>query len=243
MNVPQISVKDQLKKLVELQKVDGEIYNLKTELTEKPAIIEKLKNSFDENKEHLKTLEDKFKSIQLQRKDKELDLKVKEDEITKSNIQLTQLKTNKEYTAKLSEIEHIKADKSIIEEKILISYDESDVVSKEMEKEKSNVAELEKNFLSKKKEVEEQVRQLEDRAKVLETQRKQITPEIEQIFLNRYEKILSHKQGLAIVPVMKDSCGGCFMNVPQQTINAIKMHDQVIACEMCTRILYLEEDL
>ena len=244
VEVPQISIKDQLKKMVDLQKIDGEIYNLKTQLIEKPVLIEDLKNKFEQNKVQLKALDDKLKTIQLKRKEHELELKSKEDEITKANIQLTQLKTNKEYSAKLSEMEHIKADQSIVEENILLSYDESDSVSKEIEKEKGNVAALEKTFLAKKKEVEEEVKQIEDRVKILETQRTQISPEIDHIILSRYEKILSHKQGIAIVPVTTgNSCGGCFMNVPQQTINAMKMHDQIIACEMCTRILYLEEDL
>ena len=70
----------------------------------------------------------KFKSIQLKRKELELEMKAGEDDIAKSNIQLTQLKTNKEYQIKLNEIASIKADKSIIEEKILLSYDAADAV-------------------------------------------------------------------------------------------------------------------
>ena len=241
--MPEISVKDQLKKLVDLQKIDGEIYQLKVASEEKPVVIEHLKVDFEKNKDHLKALEDKFKSVQLDRKGKELELKTKEEEIAKANIQLTQLKTNKEYSAKMTEIEHIKADKSIVEEKILISYDDGDAVGKEMEKEKTKVADLEKNFLTKKKEIEEEVRQMEERIKTLEAQRKQIIPGVDPSLLSRYERILEHKQGIAIAPIKDSSCGGCFMNIPTQTINEIKMHDHLVVCEMCTRILYLEDDL
>jgi hypothetical protein len=45
------------------------------------------------------------------------------------------------------------------------------------------------------------------------------------------------------VPVKAHACGGCFMNVPEQTINEIRMHDKIVSCEMCARILYTEEDL
>lgn len=241
--MPGISVKDQIKKLVELQKVDGEIYNLKRDLEEKPVLIENLKQQFEQEKGHLKNLENQLKDIQLKRKEKELELKVKEEEIAKANIQLSQLKTNKEYTAKLTEIENIKVDKSIIEEKILLSFDESDGASGAIDKEKAKVAQSEKDFLMLKKQLEDDIKFIQDRLHVLEGQRSQFLPDIDKSSFMRYEKTLQHKNGLAIVPVVKSSCGGCFMNVPAQTINAIKMHDQFIYCEMCTRILYLEDDL
>ena len=116
--MPDISVQDQIKKIVELQKIDGEIYNLQVELKEKPAVLDQLKAEFEGHKEALTVLEEKLKTIQVDRKEKELELKVQEDEITKANVQLYQIKTNKEYTVKITEIEHIKSDQSFIEEKI-----------------------------------------------------------------------------------------------------------------------------
>ncbi|MCK5178044.1 MAG: hypothetical protein KAR32_00810 [Candidatus Omnitrophica bacterium] len=241
--MPDISVKDQIKKIVELQKVDGEIHNLKIELKEKPVILAQLKEGFELRKDALTALEEKRQAVQVRRKERELELKTQEDEIAKANAQLLQIKTNKEYTAKISEIEHIKADKSIIEEKILMSYDESDAVNAETEKEKVKVDEEEKNYLAKKKQTEGDIKVIEDRIKVLDSQRNKATEGIDQSFLNRYERILKHKDGIAIVPIRgEDSCGGCFMNVTPQKINAIKMHQELIECEMCSRILYLEDD-
>jgi len=241
--VTQISIKDQIKKLVDLQKIDAEIYNVNTGLTEKPAVIEELRKKFEVSKTHLNQLEEKFKGIQLKRKELELEMKAREDDIAKSNIQLTQLKTNKEYQIKLNEIASIKADKSIIEEKILLSYDEADAVQGEIAKEKVVVEAQEKRYLARKKEVEDEIRLMEDRVKVLESQRKQQLPGVDRTLLNRYEKVLAHKDGLGIAPITDNSCGGCHMNVPPQTINAIKMHDQLVECEICQRIMYLEDDL
>ena len=239
----QISIKDQIKKLVDLQKIDAEIYNVNTGLTEKPAVIEELRKKFEVSKTHLNQLEEKFKGIQLKRKELELEMKAREDDIAKSNIQLTQLKTNKEYQIKLNEIASIKADKSIIEEKILLSYDEADAVQAEIGKEKVAPGAEEKQYLARKKEIEDDIKLMEDRVKVLESQRKQQLPGVDRTLLNRYEKVLAHKDGLGIAPITDNSCGGCHMNVPPQTINAIKMHDQLIECEICQRIMYLEDDL
>ena len=241
--MPQVSIRDQLKRLVELQKIDKEAFDYRQELKEKPAYLENLKGQFEEKKSGLKALEDKFKTLQLSRKDKELELKIKEEEIAKANVQLSQIKTNREYTAKLTEIETLKATKSIVEEKILMSYDESDAVSAQIDKEKKFLAEEEKKYFETKKEVEDAVKVLQDKVKVQEGKRVQITPDIDKEILARYEKILDKKNGIAIVTANRNVCGGCFMNVPDQTVNEIKMHERVIICEMCARILYLEDDL
>ncbi len=242
--MPDTSVNDQIKKMIELQKIDGEIHNLKIELQEKPASLAELKEEFEAKKEGLAELEEKSKTVQVARKEKELELKTQEDEIAKANAQLSQIKTNKEYTAKITEIEHIKADQSIIEEKILVSYDEGDAIATEVEKEKVKVGEEEQKYLAKKKETEGDIKVIEDRIKVLDSQRQQATAGVDPTILNRYERILRHKEGIAIVPVQGEgTCGGCFMNVTSQQINAMKMNQELVECEMCSRILYIEDDL
>ncbi len=240
--MPEVSVKGQIRKLVELQKIDSEIYALKVDLQEKPACIEELKKKFEEGKAHLHALEEKLKRALLDRKTLELGLKGQEDEIAKANTQLTQIKTNREYQAKITEIESHKADKSVLEEKILVSYDETDVIHAEIVKEKTAVAGQEKQYLERKRIIEDEIAVTQDRVHVLESQKKQVLPEVDKNCLIRYEKILTHKNGLAIVPVQGSSCGGCFMNVTPQKINSIKMHDQLTECEMCQRILYIEDD-
>ena len=241
--MPQVSIKDQLKRLVEIQAIDSEIYALRKNLLEKPLLVEGLRQKFEEKKAGLKSLEDKLKNLQVERKAKELELQVKEGDITKSNTQLFSLKTNKEYQTKLAEIESFKADKSVIEEKVILLSDETDAVAAEIDKEKKFLAEEERKYLQQKKETEDEVKALQDKLAVLDAKRKQISPEVDKVFLSRYERILENKEGLALVPVVGSACGGCFMNTPPQVINEIKMHEKLVSCEMCARILYLEEDL
>jgi len=237
------SVKEQVKKLVEVQAIDAEIYRIQRELKERPAFLEELKNKFEVKKENLKALEAKSKNELLNRKSLELELQTKEGEITKANTQLSSLKTNREYQAKLTEIENIKADRSLFEEKILISYDATDAINKEIETEKKVLSTEEGKYLEEKKQVDASVQEMGEQLKLLLNQRSQLLPAIEKSNLSRYERILENKVGLAIVPVAGNSCGGCFMNVPDQVVNEMKMHERLIACEMCSRILYLEEDL
>ena len=241
--MPETPVKDQIRNLIELQKLDKEIYEKRMELQEKPAFVEVLKGQFERKKLTLNQLEEKAKAIQLKRKEKELELKQKEEGIIKANGALNAIKTNREYTAKITEIEGLKADIAIIEEKILEFYDQGDQINAEVDKEKIIVGEEEKKYLAKKSEVEADVKVVDDRIKVLEGQRKQLTPAVDKNILKPYEAILQKKEGLAIVAIKGTSCGGCFMNITPQGINTIRMGQEYIQCDFCTRILYIEEDL
>lgn len=241
--MPEVSIKDQIKKLVELQTIDAEIYLYKRDLREKPLYVEELKKRYEDKKAGLKVLEEKAKTIQVNRKSQELELQTKEGDIVKANAQLSLLKTNKEYQAKLTEIASMKADKSVIEEKILVFYDEGDAANADIEKERKFLAEEEQKYLTQKKEVDNSIKEIEEKLKILNLKRNQITPDVSKANLSRYERILENKDGLAIVPVNGNSCGGCFMSVPDQVIIEIKMHERLILCEMCSRVLYLTDDL
>jgi len=237
------SLKDQLRKLVELQAMDVDVYALKTALRDRPKEIEQLKAQFEAKKSTLKQLEDKLKSIQVVQKDLDNDLKAQETAIAKADSSLSLLKTNKEYQARLMEIEGYKADKSVIEEKILMGFDEVEAARKAVEAERATVAQYEKDFAAKKKEVEDAVAVMADQLKVKESQRSRITPDVRPDLLGRYERILQNKEGLGLVEVKDHTCSGCHMHVTDQLMNQIKMYDQMICCDMCARILYLADEL
>jgi hypothetical protein len=237
------NLKDQIRKLVELQVMDEEIFRFKRELREKPAQLEALKIDFESRKVKLKGLEDKLKAIQVVQKELELDLKVKEEGIARADASLGFLKTNKEYQARLLEIENMKADESIVEEKILLGYDEVDAARKALETEKIAVAQYEKEFYAQKKQVDDDMAIIGDRLKVKESQRARIAPQVRPDCLSRYERILKNKNGLGIVKVVDHTCGGCFMHLTEQVLNDLKKYEEIIACDMCARILYLADEL
>ena len=243
MTVESQNLKDQIRKLVELQIMDEEIFSLNRELREKPAELESFKVEFESKKRKLKSLEDKLKAVQVIQKDLELDLKVKEEGIAKADASLALLKTNKEYQARLLEIENLKADKSIAEEKILLGFDEVDAARKAVEAERAAVLLYEKEFNVKKKKVDDDVAVISDQLKVKESQRARIAPEVRPDYLSRYERILKNKDGLGIVKVIDHACGGCYMHLTEQVMNELKKYEQIISCDQCARILYLVDEL
>ena len=234
-----VDLKSQISQLVHLQTIDSEIYVLKNEKELKPKEIQAIDAAFEEKKKHLAALEQTLLSFQKQRKDKELELASKEESAKKLETQLYQLKTNKEYQAMMQQIQDAKADASVIEDQILGLLEQADKIKNDSSQEKQRLQEEEKVAEGQKRHIQDRLKEIDERIAQLEAQRKQITPALDKKILTQYERILLNRDGLAIVSVKDNSCGGCNMLVPPQVINLIRMYERIITCEVCNRILYI----
>ncbi len=237
-----MDLKTQLLGLVKLQELDSEIYALGNEKAAKPLEIKALEDAFELKKQGLAALEKKSLDIQKQRKERELELATNAEAVKKLSGQLFSLKTNKEFQTMQQQIADTKADGSLIEEKILLSFEESDKVKAEIDAENLKIKEEEKVFLQQKKTVQDRVQEIQGRINQLDALRKQaLDGGVEPKILAEYERILHSRAGLALAAVKDNSCGGCHMFVPPQVINLIQMYEHIITCENCNRILYIKE--
>jgi len=236
-----VDLKKQILGLVKLQELDSEIYALGNEKAAKPQEIAVFAVAFEAKKQNLLELEKKSLEIQKQRKEKELELASSAEAVKKLQAQLFSLKTNKEFAIMQQQIADAKADGSVIEEKILISFEESDKIKAMLADENLKLKEEEKVFILQKQKVQARLKEIDDRLNQLATLRPQALLDIDAKMLHDYERILHSRNGMAITCVKNNSCGGCNMHVPPQTINLIKMYEQVTTCEMCNRILYIHE--
>jgi len=238
-----MNLKEEIKKIVELQEIDSKIYQMREEKDSKlPQELKALKEEYEQKKQNLSTAEEKLKEIQLKKKDKEIDLASKEENAHKAQGQLYQLKTNKEYQAKLNEIESLKADISVAEEDLLKILDEVEASKKEQEVQKEKLAQEEKAFKDSEDTIKGRIKDLNAQINTLQEKRQRFTSNIDKKILEKYEQLLKTRQGLAIVPVEGENCGSCHMRVTHQKINEIKMFDNLVFCESCVRILYLPDD-
>jgi predicted nucleic acid-binding Zn-ribbon protein len=237
-----INVEEQIGYLKKLQAVDGDIFRLRRDRASKPKLIEDLEARRNDEQAAVRGIEEKIKANQVKRKQRELDLQAKEDGVKKLQAQLYQLKTNKEYQAMQQEIEGHKADKSLVEDDILVLMEEADTLNKDLAKEKALFADAEKHLNEDKKVIEDEIAALDKRIAELEAERAAAAAQVDKKVLAHYEKVLSGRDGVAIVAVKDNACQGCFMNLPPQMINEIKMNDKVITCESCARILYIEKE-
>ena len=234
-------IQEQIKLLVELQGLDTQIFKLVAELESIPQRIKQAEENFKEKADNLKNLEDNLKRIQVKRKEKEGDLESKEGAIKKYQSQLNQVKTNREYSALQDEISRVKADNSLIEEDIIGLLDQIDAENQKMAKEKEFLKQEETQLAKDRERLVGEEGKIKIALDDLKNQRVVLAEKIDKEMLFKYERIVKKGDNRAVVPVLNYACQGCFRVMPAQVINEIRMHDRLIFCENCARILYIEE--
>lgn len=231
-----------LRSLVDLQNLLNEQTVLRRRYKEIPAEIEDLKRDLQLLEERKKAHTESFHDLEKREKKCERDLTDTEAAIAKKNAVLHEVKTNKEYTAALSEIEALKKKKSDIEEEALTLMDTiaGDRASLE-EEERSLVAE-EERLKRRIKEKEEERRNAAQRAneitKLIPEQQKKVMPQL----LDQFKKLYYGRNGIALTVISDDCCGGCMISLSPQTLNSAGMGDRVVTCDHCGRILYRDTD-
>ena len=112
-----------------------------------------------------------------------------------------------------------------------------------LEKAKKNIAAKEGVLATKKSELEKIIAANEKEEKHFNKMAAEAREHVDSRLLGSYDKIRkSYRNGLAVVPVERDACGGCFNAIPPQKQSEIRQHKKVMICENCGRIL-VDEDL
>jgi len=240
---PAKDIKEQIDFLIKLQVLDKELYLLGAEKKEIPEKIKAIDEALESKKIVIKNAENDLKALQVKLKDSEVDLQQKEEQVKKLDTQLYQLKSNKEYSAMLSEIAGVKADNSIIEEEIIKLMDNVETSKSKIMEEKGLFKKEETAAEKDKDIIKSRQREIDTRFSELSAQRQEAILDIEKQTLIRYEKVLKNKDGLAIVPIERGACGGCHMNLPSQVVSEVKIREDIVACGNCSRILYIDDNV
>ena len=232
---------DQLELLKRLQGIDGELYRLRRQLEDKPRELERVESDVAAQDARVKAVDARLKALQLSQKEKEVELQTRETSVKKLQGQLFQVKTNKEYSALQHEIETLKTDNSLLEETILKNFDAIDQAGKERQQEQKRLAEVQERLRVERARIERESATIQEQMTQLEQARKVVVPELRPEVLTRYERVLGMREGLALVPLVHESCGGCHRRLPPQVINQVYLKADLVTCESCNRILYFDE--
>ena len=238
------SVEEKLKALYQLQLIDSEVDRIRTVRGELPLEIEDLQDSIEAYS--------KRKEKVVQEIDSENEIKTKNtNQIAESNElikkykkQLENIKNNREFVSLTKEIEFQTLEIELSEKKIKNS--EANLLHHtEKLKSLNDDLNVRKDELDKKSgELDEIVKETEKEEDALLKKSQKAKKVIDDRLLLAYEKIRGNvKNGLAVVSVKRDACGGCFNKIPPQRQLDIKLHKKIIICEHCGRILVDEEEL
>jgi predicted nucleic acid-binding Zn-ribbon protein len=226
--------------LVKLQQVDLEI----VEINKKKANLDTGASLEQEAQEAKKILAEKLKFFhdsQKSLKDLELQLATVESHRKKIEDKLfSGSYTNpKELSSWEKEVELLKKQQSSLDDKILPKMDELENLEKELAKLKDEVKDLEERARQRKADYERELQELEDKLKILKDRKEKSKELCDPELLTKYEEIKAKRDGIAVVKVIRNNCGGCFMNLPQGLLKRVQER-HLEFCSNCGRILYAE---
>jgi len=225
-----------------LQEIDKKIYDLREDQKRIPLEIKENDDKVNAQQKSVQEAEERAKESKLILSKCELALQEKEEQIKKYDAQLSQIKTNKEYSALQGEIKNIQADNSVLEEEIIKELDTVQSIEDRFKKERDMLKSIEEERTSKKKELDTLLQQNKEIIASLQNKREGFLKEINAEDLSIYERILNAKDGVALAQVINDTCGVCRMNLLQQTINEVMMSDKIVFCGTCHRILFIQKE-
>lgn len=233
-----LSVESRLRSLYELQTILTEIDRIKTIRGELPLEVKDLEDNLaglHTRIENYTAAIEELKTKLAQEKEKIAD---SQNKIARYKEQLDNVRNNREFDLLTKEVEFQTLEIELSEKHLAEYSRQIENKTGEIEATKEKVSDTEHVLGEKKAELEEivsETRQDEDR---LRQQAKEIEPKIDAYTLNAFKRIRKNaRNGLGVVYIQRNACGGCFNRIPPQKQLEIKMHKKIIVCEYCGRIL------
>ncbi len=237
------SVADKLDALYELQRIDSEIDRIRTIRGELPLEVQDLEDELEGLETRINKIQEEIKDLETEVLERKNATKDAETAIAKYKDQQNNVRNNREYESLSKEIEfqelEIKLhDKKSKEAKLKVAN------KKEILDEAKERFEFRKGDLkTKQAELDEIVSETQKDEDALVKKSEEAKSKIDDRLVFAYNRLRENaKNGLAVVPVDRDSCGGCFNKIPPQRQLDIQSKKKVLVCEHCGRILVPTEE-
>lgn len=237
------SMQEKIMALYELQKIDSQIDEINKVKGELPLEVQDLEDEIEGLKTRIENINgeiDEFNSLTKQRKREVDQAKI---QISHYKEQQNNVRNNREFDAISKEIEYQELEIELAEKR-LKEYSAA-VKSKKAQLEDAEgvVTERESDLNAKKAELESIEAETADQVASLTAKAAKAQTKIDERLLTAYDRIRrSVRNGLAVVTVKRDACGGCFNRIPPQRQSDIRQGKKLIVCEYCGRILVADND-
>lgn len=228
----------QIQHLIDLQETDCEIGDLKKWLKVIPEQIKKSRDHLTLEKERLDNLHAEIQALRKKRSRLEQEAQAENDHMAKIKGKLPSVKTNKEYSALLAEVDAVKGKITSIEDEELRVMEALEEKEKDVPRLESSYDEEERQFQEIKKKKEAELTRVEEDLKSLGGKRRDIMSLLEQKWAVHYEKVAKLRGDRVVVSLEDGACQGCHQQIrPQQAIE-VKMGETVFHCTHCYRFVY-----
>ena len=234
----ELSVEEKLSAMYQLQTILSEIDKIKTLRGELPLEVQDLEDE-------VAGLQTRIQNFQLDVKDldtaigqQKIKIKDSNELIAKYNEQLENVRNNREFDSLTKEVEYQGLEVELAEKRIREFTAELKQLHEVIQKSKNQLEERKSDLVSKKGELNEIISETRIQEDQLREKAKDIEATIEPRLLIAFKRIRkSAHNGLAVVYIQRDACGGCFNKIPPQRQLDIKLRKKIIVCEHCGRIM------
>ncbi|MEA5110728.1 hypothetical protein SDC9_21572 [bioreactor metagenome] len=234
----EISIEKKLIALYSLQQIDSQIDKIKIIRGELPLEVEDLEDEIIGLETRIDNYIQEIEALKVSVKEKEAQIKDSHLQIKRYEEQQMNVRNNREYDSLSKEIEFQNLEIALAEKRIKEFSQLLSLKNEEIEAAQTVLDERKNDLEIKKSELADIVSETEKEENSLQGKSEEYQRYIEERLLTAYKRIRKNaRNGLAVVSVERDACGGCFSAIPPQRQLDIRMHKKIIVCEYCGRIL------
>lgn len=233
----------ELRNLIALQDLELRIASLQKQLSEIPDNNLRFENELKQVKSEFQQREARLKDMANERRTLEGQVDLLRAKLSRLKDQLMAVKTNKEYTAMLHEIQ-------MAEEQIRSEEDRILEIMERLESEENNLRQAEQEMMRRSAELQENIRKsneslprLESELSALREERTDMESRIGPDLLMRYRRIANARKGVALAEARDELCSACHVRIRPQMYAELMRTEGIHSCDSCSRILYFREDL
>jgi len=238
----EITVEQKLIALYQLQQTDSQIDKIRIVRGELPLEVQDLEDEIIGLETRIDNFNTDIESLNKQVADKENSMKESLEMIKKYEKQQMNVRNNREYDSLSKEMEFQNLEIQLSEKRIGEFKQKLEIINVDIDKSKTELTERKGDLDAKKGELTDIVAETEKEEDNLVSNSEKNQNLIEERLLTAYKRIRKNaRNGLAVVQIERDACGGCFNKIPPQHQMDIRIHKKIIVCEYCGRILVDQE--
>lgn len=233
-----LSVEEKLSALYQLQTTLSKIDEIKTLRGELPLEVQDLEDEIEGLKTRIDRIKAEIEDLKKNIAVHKTDIEAAKASIEKYKEQQDNVSNNRQYDLLTKEIEYQGLEVELSEKKIREATESLNDKTNELAHSNQNLEDRSKDLEDKKAELEDIVSETKQEEEKLRIAAKELETKIEPRLLQSFKRIRKNsRNGLGIVYVQRDACGGCFNHIPPQRQMDIKSHKKIIVCEYCGRIM------
>ncbi len=234
----EFSVEEKLRALYQLQSMLSEIDKIKTLRGELPLEVQDLEDEVAGLSTRIEKIQNEIAELKANVVNKKIEIEAAKVSVEKYKSQQENVRNNREYDVLSKEIEFQSLEIELCEKRIREALAAEKAKNEEMERNTAVLDERQKDLEAKKAELDEIISETKQEEEKLREKAKALETTIEPRLLQAFKRIRKNsRNGLGVVYVQRDACGGCFNKIPPQKQLDIRSRKKIIVCEYCGRIM------